>query len=199
MDLGFLQNEVTFGMNRIYLLFKELGFRTSYYVAVNDLVLEQCAEEIESLEMPRFIGWRGRKWFKDPDIYFLDADYTPPAEFSNDITRRIFEGSTVTFVAMQIAYFMGFQEVILIGVDHNFATKGAPNVTVVSQGEDHDHFSTEYFGKGFRWQLPDLAASEEAYKLAKIGFESNGRRILDATVDGKLTIFPKISYASLFE
>ena len=58
---------------------------------------------------------------------------------------------------------MGFEEVILIGVDHNFETKGKAKQTVISGGDDPNHFSPEYFGKGFRWQLPDLDTSEEAY------------------------------------
>jgi hypothetical protein len=93
---------------------------------------------------------------------------------------------------------MGFDEVILIGVDHNFTTKGEPNKTVVSQGDDPDHFDTRYFGKGFRWQLPDLDTSEIGYRMAKQAFEQDSRRIVDATVGGKLTVFEKVDYNSLF-
>ena len=125
---------------------------------------------------------------------FIDTDYTPPAVFSKDVTKRVFEGSTVTYVAMQLAYFMGFDEVILVGVDHSFKTQGPPNLTVVSGGDDEDHFASDYFGQGFRWQLPDLEASEIAYKMAKEAFIKDGRQIIDATIDGKLTVFPKVDY-----
>jgi len=37
-DLSKLSGEYTFGMNRIYLMFPELGFPTSFLVCVNDLV-----------------------------------------------------------------------------------------------------------------------------------------------------------------
>jgi hypothetical protein len=149
--------------------------------------------------MPRFITWRGRKWLpRDEDIIYLDTDYTPPSTFSRDVSGRLFEGSTVTFVALQIAYHMGFSEVILVGVDHNFVSEGDPNTTVLSSGDDPDHFSSEYFGKGFRWQLPDLKASEDAYRLAKEAFEADDRKILDATIGGKLEIFPKVEYQKLF-
>jgi len=198
-DLSLLKREFTFGLNRIYLLFNELDFQTTYYVAINTLVIEQCAEEIRKLMLPKFITWRGRKWLsQDPGVLFLDTDYTTPATFSKDVTKRIFEGSTVTYVALQLAYFMGFQEVILIGVDHSFSTQGPPNTTVISGGEDRDHFHSNYFGKGFRWQLPDLEASENAYRMAKEAFESEGRRVIDATIDGRLTIFPKADYQKLF-
>lgn len=194
-DLSLLKNEITFGLNRVYLLFPELGFTTTYFVAINTLVIEQCADEIKRLTMPKFITWRGRKWIGDePSIIFLDTDYTPPATFSPDATKRIFEGSTVTYVALQLAYYFGFDEVILVGVDHNFKMKGTPNTTVVSQGGDEDHFAANYFGKGFRWQLPDLEASEQAYRMARDAYESAGRRVLDATIGGKLTVFPKVDY-----
>lgn len=198
-NLGLLKNEYTFGMNRIYLHFPDMGFQTSYYVAVNTLVIDQCANEIMALDLPRFVSWRGRKWLRhDADVMFLDTDYTDPPTFSTDVTGRVYEGSTVTYVALQLAYYMGFKEAILIGVDHSFVTKGTPNVTVVSDGEDPNHFSKEYFGKGFRWQLPDLEASEQAYIMAREAFESSGRRVLDATIGGKLTIFPKVDYGDLF-
>ena len=104
----------------------------------------------------------------------------------------------MTYVALQLAFYMGFQQVILIGVDHNFSTQGKPNTTVISQGEDKDHFHASYFGKGFRWQLPDLETSERAYRLAKQAFEAAGREVLDATIGGKLQVFPKVDYDQLF-
>jgi hypothetical protein len=198
-DLSLLGNEITFGMNRIYLLFPEMGFPTSYFVSVNTLVIEQCAEEIKNLSMPKFVTWRGRRWLADdPGAIFVDTDYTPPPTFSSDVSGRVFEGSTVTYVALQLAFHMGFDEVILIGVDHSFTTKGPSNVTVVSNGDDQDHFAPNYFGEGFRWQLPDLEASEVAYRMAHDAYQAAGRRVLDATIGGKLTVFPKVNYAGLF-
>ena len=93
---------------------------------------------------------------------------------------------------------MGFKQVILIGVDHNFATKGKPNETVVSQGDDPNHFNAGYFGKGFRWQLPDLDTSERAYIMAREAYKEDGREIIDATIGGKLQVYPKVNYDSLF-
>ena len=93
---------------------------------------------------------------------------------------------------------MGFQQVILIGVDHNYSTTGKPNTTVTSQGDDPNHFSPAYFGKGFRWQLPDLETSEVGYAMARDAYRKVGRELLDATIGGKLTIFPKVDYNSLF-
>jgi len=202
-DLSKLRNEFTIGVNRIYLAFPEMGFTTTYLVSVNTLVLEQCVDDFKNLPVPRFFTWRARSWFSrymahDPNLMFLDTDYTGEAKFSGDATGRLYEGFTVTFVALQLAFFMGFDEVILIGVDHNFTTQGPANTTVVSGGDDPNHFTANYFGKGFRWQLPDLEGSERAYVLANEAYAKAGRQVLDATVGGKLTVFPKVSYEELF-
>jgi hypothetical protein len=198
-DLSRLEGEFTFGLNRIYLLFPELGFSTSYLVSVNELVLEQCAAELQALALPKFVTWRARRWFtSDPQIIFLDTDYTGPENFSPALKGRIFEGFTVTYVALQAAFYMGFDQAILIGVDHSFQSQGTPNTTVVSTGDDPNHFAPNYFGKGFRWQLPDLEGSERAYQLARAAYARAGREIIDATVGGKLTVFPKAEYSTLF-
>ena len=174
--------------------FPELGFSTSILLTVNDLVIEQCAEDIRALPIPTFVSWRGRKHIQPaPNLYYLYTSYILP-RFSGNATGRLWEGATVTFVAMQLAYFMGFKQVILIGVDHNFSTKGTPNTTIVSSGDDPNHFNPGYFGKGFRWQLPDLDTSEIGYSMARAAYEKAGREILDATVDGKLQIFPKSKF-----
>jgi hypothetical protein len=186
-------------LNRIYLLFPRIGFATSCLVSVNDLVLEQCAAEMMALALPKFITWRARRWFAArPGTVFLDTDFTGPENFAPIATGRIFEGFTVTYVALQLAFHMGFSEAILIGVDHNFVTQGPANQAVVSQGDDPDHFASNYFGPGFKWQLPDLEGSERAYGMAKVAYEAAGRRVVDATLGGKLTVFPKAEFESLF-
>lgn len=196
-DLSLLKNEVTFGLNRIYLLFDEMGFATSYYVAVNKLVLQQCSHEIAKCPCPKFIAWHSRNLIKvTPFVMFFRSRNSPG--FYTDLTKGVWEGGTVTYVAMQIAYYMGFRKVILIGVDHSFVTKGRPNATVVSRGDDSNHFDPQYFGKGFRWQLPDLETSELAYRIAREQFEAAGREIVDATKDGKLRVFRKVDYRALF-
>lgn len=196
-DLTRLQHERTFGLNRIYLKFPELGFTTTYHVCVNTLVIEQCAHEIEALPIPKFIGWDARRLIRmTGDTAFVRALEEPG--FYADPRDGLWEGSTVTYVALQLAYWMGFATVVLIGVDHDFETKGEPGKTVVSSGDDPNHFDPGYFGKGFRWQLPNLPTSETAYRIAKRHFEADGRRIIDATIGGKLQVFDKVDYASLF-
>jgi hypothetical protein len=197
-DLSLLRNEATFGLNRIYLLFGKNGFSTTYLVSVNELVIQQCASELASLPCPKFFSWRARSYIEfTPSTAFLLLRRGPA--FGVDVTKGIWTGTTVTYVAMQLAYYMGFQKVVLIGVDHSFTTKGKPHTTVLSKGDDLDHFDRRYFGKGFRWQLPDLDTSEVAYRVAKSQFQQDGREIVDATIGGQLDIFPKVKYKDLFD
>ena len=196
-DLARLRGEHTFGLNRIYLKFAELGFATSYLVCVNKLVISQCAAELEAAPCRKFIGWTARRHIRFTDDMVLLRDLGRPG-FYTEPADGLWEGSTVTYVAMQLAWFMGFATVILIGVDHDFATKGEPGKVVVSAGDDPNHFDPRYFGKGFRWELPNLPTSEQAYRIARDHFEAHGRRVLDATVGGKLEVFDKVAYESLF-
>jgi len=199
MNLAPLRHEYTFGLNRAYLLFERLGFATSWLVTVNDLVVEQCAADLDGLDVPTFTTWRNRDHvtFDDHYVFLRTAEERRGLSFSQRPDRWIFQGSTVTFVAMQLAFWFGFHEVVLIGVDHSFTTKGTPHTEVVSGAGDPDHFDPNYFGPGFRWQLPDLDTSELSYELARNVFAADGREIVDATVDGKLDVFRKVSYESL--
>jgi len=94
---------------------------------------------------------------------------------------------------------MGFSQIIPVGVDHNFATRGPPHKLVTSHEDDPNHFDPAYFGAGFKWNLPDLETSELAYRIAKAQYERAGREILDATVGGQLEVFPRVSYKSLID
>jgi len=200
-DLSKLKNEITFGLNRIYLLFPQLGFSTTYLSVVNSLVIEQTAADLAALPLPKFITWRSRSFFQNLPAenrpIFLHTAYDAPS-FSRDVRGRVWEGATVTYVTLQLAFHMGFSQVILIGVDHTYQAQGKPNTTITSEGSDPNHFDASYFGKGFRWQLPDLETSEIAYRMARQAYQAAGRSVIDATIGGKLTIFEKADYNSLF-
>jgi len=202
MDLRPLANELTIGMNRVYLMFDELEFEPTYYCAANELVLEQFRDDIAALSMPRFLDWNARASFDpaDESILFVRQALTLSDFFGRDLRGSICSGGTVTYFAMQIAFYMGFHQVILIGVDHSFADKGTPNRAEVRRAAvDENHFHPDYFPKGSRWQLPDLLRSESSYRIARDAFEADGREIIDATEGGQLEIFEKRDFQSLFE
>ena len=194
MDLRLLNDYYTIGLNKIFLLFERTGLKIDYHVCVNRFVIEQCSQDFLKMNCPSFISYKNRTDVleKNEKVYFL-GDIHSKWKFFEDIGTGISQGSTVTYAALQIAYYMGFKRVFLIGVDHNFVQKGTPHKIETMKGDDNNHFDPNYF-KGMKWQLPDLAGSEKAYRLAKKHFEQNNRQISDATVDGKLNIFPKMKF-----
>jgi len=194
MDLSLLENEYTFGLNRIYLLFEEMGFKTTFLVSVNRFVLNQFSADICKLPILKFISWSHRSQYSaDNNTVFVS--FKPSHKAKGKINDGVYPlGATVTNVALEIAYYMGFSEVILIGVDHSYEDKGMGNIAVVSQKDDNNHFSKGYFGPGITWQLPDYKLMEKGYQVMKELFKKNDRQIVDATLNGKLQIFPKVSF-----
>lgn len=197
MDLSLLKGHRTFGLNKIFLLFDRVDLDISYHVSVNSLVIEQSIREFEALKCPSFLSFgAARNCTRNRDhVYMLATDsyFATPYSFYSDPLHPMCEGFTVTYVALQLAYFMGFTTVYLIGVDHNFKAAGSPNEQQHLRGADENHFDSRYFSN-MQWHLPDLEASEVSYRLAQFFYHRDGRRIFDATVDGKLQVFPKISY-----
>ena len=116
--------------------------------------------------------------------------------------------NTVTITLLQIAAIMGFTEIFLIGCDTNYTIPG----TVIQQGarvqpvsderllltstadDDPNHFAPDYFGRGRKWHHPKVEQMLAHYLLAKQVLDSAGIAVYNATVGGKLDIFPRIDY-----
>ena len=71
--------------------------------------------------------------------------------FSTDAVQRLYCGQSVTTINLQLAYWMGFFRVVLIGMD--FSYKIPSDATrkdnlIQSNSDDPNHFHPDYFGKG---------------------------------------------------
>ena len=196
-DLSLLGGEHTFALNRGYLLFDRIGTPTTFLVMVNQYVIEQFTDELMSVPSLKFASWRTRRLTPDRSDLLL-IRRARSYFFSKDVSAEgAWEGATVTYMALQLAYHLGFSKVILIGVDHSFTTQGPANKLVTADTPDQNHFDPSYFGPGVRWELPDLETSKMAYRLAREAFLADGRMVVDATVGGKLDVFPKVDYERL--
>lgn len=198
MDLSFLAKHTTIGMNKIFLGFNKFSFYPSYYIAVNPTVIRQSKEDIKGLNCVKFIGNRQGTLLSEDAMTYEVNTKSPPERFCKDISLGVREGGTVTYAALQIAYYLGFKRVVIIGMDHSFKFNGNPNENSRMDGPDVNHFIDNYFGFGQKWDNPDLEKSEESYSIARKIFESEGRELLDATVDGKCNIFKKVNYNEIF-
>jgi hypothetical protein len=209
LDLEPLAREVSFGVNGIFLKFDELSFRPTYYVVEDDLVARDRADVINGLTgmcklFPRYLA----PWLHpSPDTIYMNVildyrDYAGFPEFSTDAARCLWVGGTVTYLNLQLAFYMGFDPVILIGVDCDYDVRAdeveAHGVELVSKAPDRNHFHPDYFGAGFRFHDPMVGRMLRAYARAREVFERHGRRVWNASAGGRLEVFPRIDYASLF-
>lgn len=181
------------GMNKIDLLFDRVRWRPSLVVCANGLVAKQHARRFAQSEIPIFLSWKNR-WVMPRRTravsYFLERK---GRDFSTDIVAGVGTCATVTYTALQFAYYMGANPVILFGVDHSFRAEGESMAIVKREGPDVNHFDPNYFRAGTYWGVPSLELSEKGYMEARRVFEENGRKIYDATIGGKLEVFEKIS------
>lgn len=193
IDMRLLSEKVVIGMNRSYMMEGSWGFLPDYLVCINDLVLRQFSGDLAGVETQRIFSWSSRKSFKKQSgIKFVRCKSSMFDGFSIRPMDGIYTGGTVTYACLQLAYDMGFKRVYIIGLDHNFDSKGVPNKTEVRVEEsDSNHFHPNYFPKGVKWQLPDLLRSEIAYQKARDAYEADGREIIDLTVGGKCRVFKK--------
>ncbi len=180
-----------FGLNKINLLFNKTTFRPGCIVSVNGLVVEQNAGFFNQTEIPLFLDSQSCRLVRPrSNVAFLHTADQP--RFARDCSLSIFQGYTVTFVALQLAFHMGFRKVALVGADHNFAVKGPANKTVVSGEKDESHFDPNYFSGGVKWQLPDLFQSEVAYTMARDAYAAFRGEVVNATVGGQLEVFRRL-------
>jgi hypothetical protein len=196
-DLTRLRRVPTFGLNKIFLHEEAMGFTPTFHVTVNPYVMAQARDGIMSQPGPKFFSHAGIPLMPETDEVIFVRDIVRK-EFSEDLCQGWLLLHTVTFCAMQVAYWMGFAEVVLVGVDHSYQAPHAPNKLVTAETDDPNHFHPKYFGPGTQWQLPDLEGSEAVYRMARETFEADGRRIVDATVGGRLQVFEKADFNALF-
>ena len=144
---------------------------------------------------------------KTPNTHFFNCDLSfyqakdPVPNFSTDFAKVAYAGQSVTMMQLQLAYYLGFTAVYLIGMDFSYAIPQSAEIngaTIISADDDPNHFHPDYFGKGKKWHDPKLDRVLMNYKKCKEAFEADGRKIYNATIGGKLELFERVDYGSLF-
>lgn len=199
-----LRDEVTIGCNGIFLLFGEMGFKPTYYTVEDVLVATDRREEIRNLTgMRRVFPFDLMKTIgSDQEACWVNflRHYDGFPRFSDDLESVAFWGGTVTYFNLQLAVHLGCNPIYLVGIDHSYKT----DIPVEKQGsvwtsktDDPNHFDPNYFGKGYRWHDPNVARMEQAYIKARDHAKTRGIQILNATVGGKLEVFPRADIHTL--
>ncbi|MEB3178532.1 MAG: 6-hydroxymethylpterin diphosphokinase MptE-like protein [Nostocaceae cyanobacterium] len=182
------------GLNKIHLIFDKTTWRPDLVLCMNRHVVCDWQDSFLSSGIPTGLAWQTRYRVRQENrkkfTYFLNQ-YR--GHFGDSISSGLDTGATVTYAALQFAYYAGADPVVIVGLDHKFETQGKANKLITSKNADSNHFDPRYFGPGIRWNLPDLKGSEKVFQIARQTFEKDNRNIYDATINGNLKIFNKIS------
>ncbi len=194
-DLNLLKEkkEICISMNSIDCAFDKTDWRPDYYVVSDRRRLDEDRGQIDSLPIKeKFISdnsdifWK-RAHEKNVNRFHQHCEYcfNKKPKFSDDFSKKSYTGTTVTYTCMQLAVYMGFKEIYLLGVDF---TGGD-----TTDGE-YSHFHAEE-------ELVAVCYKDHvwsAYTSAKQYADEHGIKIYNATRGGKLEIFPRIDFDSLF-
>ena len=200
-DMDKLTREFCFASNRVDRIFEFTDWRPTFYCTQDISIIQKFRTEITNIQAPyklmvysgsRKTGYIGKAMYTP----FAGLDrYPQPPLFSKDISQFIGEGYTVTYTCMQVAAYMGFSEIILLGMDHNFPVDVTPEGNVVINADAGEHF---YGSNGILNHYPMLYKVDLSFKTAKEYAEKHNIRIVNATRGGKLEIFDRVDFDSLF-
>lgn len=208
-DLDVLQKrgEITFAFNRIYNIFDQTTWRPTFYISQDEKMLEGCKEIVDSLDLQhKFIPIQ-LKWYYNIDIH--DASYfnmkIQPEDnaidellWSNDAASYIYCANTGMYTAAQLAVYMGFTEIYLIGVDHHFHISQNNNGDIVVDDTVKDYFSDNYNKDKENLYIPNPEKSTYTYIAMKEYCTQQNVSVYNATRGGKLEVFTRVDFDSLF-
>jgi hypothetical protein len=215
-----LQGEHTLAMNRIALLYDKVSWRPSFFVCTTTNVarLEWHKDILRtiSLGIPSFV-WDRLKEYIEPrsNIVYVNCthgdevvSHAPDEWWSYDVSQRVCKFGSSMLVALQIAVYMGFNPIYLLGCDLGF--RGPRNKLIsnmlISKAlrrltgrrsvptRDPNHFDPSYGTPGL---APDKLNVNmlAAHNLALRATERIGVQICNATLGGELEVYPRVELA----
>jgi len=216
--LAKLIGEYTFAMNRIAKIFDRTEWRPTFYimvtVAANNENVAESARQVVRLGIPCFVWWPLLARVVDfphipKNIYLIECsegktetDAIPPDEWwSWDIGERVSKHGTSMLAALQIAVFMGFNPIYLVGADNYWEPFD------YDEDVDPNHFDSTYWQK-LKLGDDEVRVNEEiahrythqcttAHELAYRVTVPQGINIYNATSGGKLEIYPRVDINDL--
>lgn len=190
----------TFGCNRLYVAFEKTRWRPDYYCISDAKLLSSFHnEDLDINNKCRFFplsktpkNIRGTRYLTS-----FYQDWENVGRFSKDASREVVECGSVNNEMIQIAYYMGFSEIYLIGIDFNYSTvnRSVDSSTYKYSGENN-YFIKGYMKQGEIADIPNVEAQMRGYEKAREVIESEGKIIKNATRGGKLEVFERIDLDS---
>ena len=213
--LELLKDEFTFGINDIYLLFDKIAWRPTFYTINDWQVVPDIANKINLLTGMTFFfeeRFKGLLRGDDEEVYWYTHTSDPRERtFVHDITKGVLDTGSTTGTAIQIAFYMGFNPIYLVGCDLEYELSETVNYENPSkfgsdtelyltstENDDPGHFDKSYSGKSRQWYNHHSKITIESYMQCKEGIEKAGGKIFNATIGSELTIYEDVDFKSLF-
>ena len=209
-DLDQLKGEYTFAANRIFKIFDQTDWRPTYYLSVDDRVLKDIGKELLNYNLGHMFLEYHKCPIKAPSnqltrIYTREASFDSERKHYNDtavcvsvdISDHFGLGPTVSFYSIQLAIYMGFAEIYLLGVDNNYSR------TIDISGNVHiDPSIKNYFGEADAGSSHIGYPFSESmavfvYAIAKEYCDNHDIIIKNATRGGKLEVFERVDFDEL--
>lgn len=193
-DLDILEKngEIAFSVNGIFHAFQHTKWRPTYYVSDDYRAINNNSEMIDGIAREAaFIGdtyapfWERehpRSVYKFHKHYEYYYDKGP--KFTDDFAQKSYTGLTVTYTCIQLAVYMGFKEIYLLGVDCNYISGSDSNYFFKSGKKDSINHETD--------------KTVMAYQSAKRYADEHNIKIYNATRGGMLEVFERVDFDSLF-
>ncbi len=219
-NLAKLDKEFTFCANKFYLKLPDLKWIPNFYTCLDWTVTPDDSNNIQAFfdqnpDILKFIPTRFTYLFKEEGNMFYyhskPAGYSLYEKFEPDLPKGVRGGGTVATAMIQIAAFMGFKHIYLIGTDVSYSipktvkqsgpdkfNTGVKLYLESTQDDDPNHFCSNYFGAGTKWHDPNVAEMKRGFRNTYLGAHLYGINVYNATVGGELDQVPRVDYSSLF-
>lgn len=141
--------------------------------------------------------------FSDKDVNYVFLEGLNSYYEDIDLTKKIRMGNSVPIDCLQIAIYMGFQEIYLLGIEHSIILSGNYNYfyhrkdNMVGDKDPH-HGKNGEATRTFGEMLPGTYILWEQYKQLKRIAEKQNIKIFNANPEGLLDVFEKVNYNQLF-
>lgn len=200
---------ISFASNKIFRCYDKTEWRPEYYFCIDVFEVRETLSDIRILkyvsENSKYVISRiGANWEENGDKIQNLILYKPEfseekgeVKFSSDCSEKMYSGYTVTYAMLQMAVYMGFSEIYLLGMDHSYSLEEDEEKGVVKKEGVKDH--SDILGNYSAFAYGHIPMMEMAYESAKKYADVHGIKIYNATRGGKLEVFERVSFNSLFE
>ena len=195
--------DISFAFNRIFNIFPQTAWRPTYYISQDEKMLPGCINEVNAIEaLKKFVPIE-LDWYYDIHLdgitpFHIVTEETDDIDFSEDISKYLANSKTVVYTAMQFAVYMGIKEIYLIGVDHHFHISQNDKGEIIVDPNAKDYFSDAYNQDKANLYIPNTDKSTLTFMAARRFADAHNIHIYNATRGGKLEVFERRDFDTLF-